>query len=285
VLGCHHEQQHQELLLTDIKYNFSINPLRPAYRADLPVMPAGHNAKLEWVEQPGGVQEIGHDSAGFGFDNEYPRHRVLLTSYALGSRLVTNGDYLEFIEAGGYQRPEFWLADGWRCVREKSWQAPLYWEKTDGRWWLFTLAGMRALNEHEPVCHVSFYEADACARWAGKRLPSEMEWEVIAQKQKTHGNLRETGYLHPIPAAGNAGAAQIFGDAWEWTRSAYTPYPGYRPAAGALGEYNGKFMVNQLVLRGGSCVTPTDHIRASYRNFFYPADRWQFSGIRLADDR
>jgi ergothioneine biosynthesis protein EgtB len=285
VIGCHHEQQHQELLLTDIKYNFSINPLRPAYRADLPVTAAGRNATLEWIEQPGGVQEIGHDGAGFGFDNEYPRHRVLLTSYALGSRLVTNGDYLEFIEAGGYQRPEFWLADGWRCVREKSWQAPLYWEKTDGRWWLFTLAGMRALNEHEPVCHVSFYEADAYARWAGKRLPDEGEWEAIAGHEPVRGNLREAGYLHPIPAAGNAGTAQIFGDVWEWTRSAYAPYPGYRPAAGALGEYNGKFMVSQLVLRGGSCVTPADHIRASYRNFFYPADRWQFSGIRLADDR
>jgi ergothioneine biosynthesis protein EgtB len=284
-LGCQHEEQHQELLLTDIKYNFSINPLRPAYRADLPDTPAGHNTPLEWIEQPGGVQEIGHDGTGFGFDNESPRHRVLLASYALGSRLVTNGEYLEFIKAGGYQRPEFWLADGWRCVREKSWQAPLYWEKTDDRWWLFTLAGMRTLNEHEPVCHVSFYEADAYARWAGKRLPGEMEWEVIAQKQNNRGNLCETGYLHPVPAAGDACPEQIFGDVWEWTRSPYAPYPGYRAAAGALGEYNGKFMVNQLVLRGGSCVTPADHIRASYRNFFYPADRWQFSGIRLADDR
>jgi ergothioneine biosynthesis protein EgtB len=266
-------------------YNFSINPLRPAYRADLPVAPAGRNATLEWIERPGGVQEIGHGGEGFAFDNESPRHRVLLASYALGSRPVTNGEYLEFIEAGGYRRPEFWLADGWRCVREKSWQAPLYWEKTDGGWWLFTLAGLRALNEHEPVCHVSFYEADAYARWAGRRLPGEEEWEAIAGHEPVRGNLREAGYLHPIPASGNAGAAQIFGDVWEWTRSAYAPYPGYRPASGALGEYNGKFMVNQMVLRGGSCVTPADHIRASYRNFFYPADRWQFSGIRLTDDR
>jgi ergothioneine biosynthesis protein EgtB len=210
---------------------------------------------------------------------------VLLASYALGSRLITNGEYLEFIEAGGYQRPEYWLADGWRCAREKSWRAPLYWEKTDGRWWLFTLAGMRPLNEDEPVCHVSFYEADAYARWTGKRLPGEDEWEVIAEGEPVRGNLCDAGYLHPITAAGNAGAEQMFGDVWEWTRSPYAPYPGYRPAAGALGEYNGKFMVNQLVLRGGSCITPADHIRASYRNFFYPADRWQFSGLRLAQDR
>lgn len=285
MLGCHHEEQHQELLLTDIKFNFSVNPLRPAYRADLPVAPAGRNVTLEWIEQPGGVQEIGHDGAGFAFDNESPRHRVVLTSYALGSRPVTNGEYLEFIEAGGYRRPEHWLADGWRAAREQVWRAPLYWEKIDNRWWLFTLAGMRALNEHEPVCHVSFYEADAYARWAGKRLPSETEWETIARPEPVRGNLREAGYLHPVPARADEIPAQIFGDVWEWTRSPYAPYPGYRPAAGALGEYNAKFMINQLVLRGGSCATPAKHIRASYRNFFYPADRWQFSGIRLADDR
>jgi ergothioneine biosynthesis protein EgtB len=199
--------------------------------------------------------------------------------------LVTNGEYLEFIMAGGYARSEYWLADGFRAARERQWQAPLYWEKSDGRWQLFTLAGTRPLNEHEPVCHVSFYEADAYARWSGKRLPTEAEWEAVAQPQRVHGNLRESGYLHPVPAAPGAEPAQLFGDAWEWTASPYAPYPGYRPAPGALGEYNGKFMVNQLVLRGGSCVTPTEHIRASYRNFFYPADRWQFSGIRLADDR
>ena len=284
-LGCHHEEQHQELLLMDIKYNFSINPLKPAYRADLPVTPAGVATALTWIEQPGGIHEIGHEGEGFAFDNEGPRHRELLSSYALASRLVTNGEYLNFIKGGGYERPEYWLADGWRTARERQWQAPLYWEHTDGRWSLFTLAGMRPLNIHEPVCHVSFYEADAYARWAGKRLPTESEWEVIAQQRKAQGNLREAGYLHPIPALTGTESWQLFGDAWEWTRSAYAPYPGYQPAAGALGEYNGKFMVNQLVLRGGSCVTPDKHIRASYRNFFYPADRWQFSGIRLADDR
>ncbi|MCR4301392.1 MAG: ergothioneine biosynthesis protein EgtB [Sulfuricaulis sp.] len=283
-LGCQHEQQHQELLLTDIKYNFSINPLKPAYRTDLPNPMGDLATPLEWVEQPGDVQEIGHDGTGFAFDNESPRHRLLLATFALGSRLITNGEYLEFIEAGGYQRPEYWLADGWRGAREKSWQAPLYWEMDHGRWQVFTLAGMRALNEQEPVCHVSFYEADAYARWAGKRLPSEAEWEVLASRQTIRGNLRENGYLHPLPASEEK-PAQLYGDVWEWTRCPYVPYPGYRPAAGALGEYNGKFMVNQLVLRGGSCVTPADHVRASYRNFFYPADRWQFTGIRLAVDR
>ncbi len=284
-LGCHHEEQHQELFLTDIKYNLSINPLRPAYRSDLPETGTGTTTTLAWIEQPGGVQEIGHGGNGFCFDNETPRHRGLLSSYALGSRLVSNGEFLEFIEAGGYQRPEYWLADGWRTAQEKSWHAPLYWEHVDGRWQVFTLAGMRAFNEHEPVCHVSFYEADAFARWAGKRLPGEGEWEVIANHEQVHGNFRESGYLHPVPFGAGNFPAQMYGDVWEWTRSPYAPYPGYRPATGALGEYNGKFMVNQLVLRGGSCVTPADHVRASYRNFFYPADRWQFSGIRLADDR
>ena len=284
-LGCHHEEQHQELFLTDIKYNFAVNPLKPAYREDLPAALTGAGTALGWIEQAGGTMEIGHDGAGFAFDNEGPRHRSLLAPYALASRLVTNGEYLEFIKAGGYARSEYWLADGFRTARERHWQAPLYWEKSDGRWQLFTLAGTRPLNEHEPVCHVSFYEADAYARWSGKRLPTEAEWEAVAQQQRVHGNLRESGYLHPVPAAPGAEPAQLFGDAWEWTASPYAPYPGYRPAPGALGEYNGKFMVNQLVLRGGSCVTPTVHIRASYRNFFYPADRWQFSGIRLADDR
>lgn len=284
-LGCHHEEQHQELFLTDIKYNFAINPLKPAYRGDLPVASAGAGVTLKWTEYPGGTAEIGHAGTGFGFDNESPRHPTLLAPYALAARPVTNGEYLEFIEAGGYRRPEYWLADGWRTARERHWQAPLYWGKAAGHWTLFTLAGQRPLNEHEPVCHVSFYEADAYARWAGKRLPTEAEWEDVAQSHKRHGNLREAGYLHPLPATPGETPAQLFGDVWEWTSSAYAPYPGYRPAAGALGEYNGKFMVNQLVLRGGSCVTPARHIRASYRNFFYPADRWQFSGIRLADDR
>ena len=282
-LGCHHEEQHQELLLTDIKYSLSINPLRPAYRADLPDTPTITIAALDWTGHPAGVREIGHAGPDFAFDNEGPRHRVLLSDYALASRLITNAEYLDFIAAGGYARPEYWLADGWRAARERQWQAPLYWERIDGRWWLYTLAGRRALNEAEPVCHVSFYEADAYARWAGKRLPTEAEWEAAAHDEPVRGNLRESGYLHPAPAA--PGANQFFGDAWEWTASSYAPYPGYRPERGALGEYNGKFMVNQLVLRGGSCATPAGHVRASYRNFFYPADRWQFSGIRLAEDR
>ncbi|MHB8741914.1 MAG: ergothioneine biosynthesis protein EgtB [Sulfuricaulis sp.] len=284
-LGCRHEEQHQELFLTDIKFNFFTNPLRPAYCKELPMAPAGLGMAMRWIEQPGGTFEIGHDDTSFAFDNESPRHRTLLSPHALASRLVTNGEYLAFIMAGGYQRSEYWLADGWRTAREHQWQAPLYWEKADGHWWLFTLAGQRALNEDEPVCHVSFYEADAYARWAGRRLPNEAEWEVSAQKKSVHGNLREAGYLHPVPASPGIDPVQLFGDVWEWTSSAYAPYPGYRPAAGALGEYNGKFMVNQLVLRGGSCVTPTGHVRASYRNFFYPADRWQFTGIRLADTR
>lgn len=282
-LGCQHEEQHQELFLTDIKYNLSINPLKPAYRADLPASPQDSGRALDWIEQLGGIQEIGHGGADFAFDNERPRHRVLLPDHALASRLVTNAEYLAFIEAGGYRRPGLWLSDGWRTVRECGWQAPLYWERIDGDWWVYTLAGPRPLNEHEPVCHVSFYEADAYARWAGVRLPTEVEWEAQARGQSVRGNLREAGHLHPWPAVGDAG--QWFGDVWEWTASSYAPYPGYRPAAGALGEYNGKFMVNQMVLRGGSCVTPAAHIRASYRNFFYPADRWQFSGIRLAQDR
>lgn len=284
-LGCQHEEQHQELFLTDIKYNFFFNPLKPAYCGELSVAPPGVGAALKWIEQPGGTLEIGHDGADFAFDNEGPRHRMLLSPYALASRLVTNGEFLEFIMAGGYQRPEYWLSDGWRTARERQWEAPLYWEKADRQWWLFTLAGRRALNENEPVCHVSFYEADAYARWAGQRLPNEAEWEVVAQQQDVRGNLRDAGYLHPVPASPGIEPLQLFGDTWEWTSSAYAPYPGYRPAAGALGEYNGKFMVNQLVLRGGSCVTPAGHIRASYRNFFYPADRWQFTGIRLADNR
>jgi len=282
-LGCQHEEQHQELFLTDIKYNFSHNPLRPAYRDDLPRASAGAGVPLAWLAQPGGEVAIGHVGNGFAFDNEAPRHRVLLAPHAIASRLVTNGEYLEFMQAGGYRRPEFWLADGWHAANERNWQAPLYWEQRDGRWWVYTLSGMRPVVEHEPVCHISLYEADAYARWAGARLPTEAEWEALASRQPLAGNLREAGHLHPVPAT-DASRAQFFGDVWEWTQSAYAPYPGYRPPTGAIGEYNGKFMVNQYVLRGGSCVTPSGHIRASYRNFFYPADRWQFSGLRLARD-
>ncbi len=283
LLGLNHEQQHQELLYTDIKHIFAFNPLRPVYRAvATPPLSAGATA-LQWLEFASGLKTIGHEDEGFCFDNETPRHRVYLDDYALGSRLVTNGEYLEFMDAGGYQRPEYWLADGWNTIRQQNWQAPLYWEQQDGRWWSMTLAGMRPVSEQEPVCHVSFYEADAHARWAGKRLPTEAEWECAAALQPVGGNLQESGYLQPAPATGNGGLQQLYGDVWEWTQSPYAPYPGFRPLAGTLGEYNGKFMCSQLVLRGGSCVTPADHIRPSYRNFFYPGDRWQFSGIRLAD--
>lgn len=282
-LGCHHEEQHQELFLTDIKYNFYLNPLKPAYRVDLPVPNAERDQALGWLPQPAGVYEVGHQGNGFAFDNEGPRHRVLLPSFAIASRLVTNGEYLAFMDAGGYTQAAYWLADGWRIAQDQGWQAPLYWEKVGNQWQQFTLGGMRAVDERAPVCHVSYYEADAYARWAGKRLPSEAEWETAARRESPNGNFREAGYLHP--AAADPTATQLYGDVWEWTCSAYAPYPGYRASPGALGEYNGKFMVNQLVLRGGSCVTPRNHIRATYRNFFYPADRWQFSGIRLADDR
>jgi ergothioneine biosynthesis protein EgtB len=285
VLGLNHEQQHQELLLTDIKYNFALNPLRPVYRAaaegDSRSAPP-----LAWLDYAGGVREVGHAGIGFAYDNEMPRHTVYLRDYRLASRLATNGEFLEFIEAGGYRRPELWLADGWAAVRQRGWQAPLYWERIDGDWWQMTLAGFRRLDEHEPVCHVSFYEAEAYARWWGKRLPTEMEWECAAADGPLRGNFRESGRYHPaIADTAPAGQpAQLFGDAWEWTRSAYAPYPGFRPLAGSLGEYNGKFMCNQWALRGGSCATPISHIRATYRNFFYPADRWQFMGFRLAED-
>lgn len=280
-LGCHHEQQHQELLLTDIKYNFSVNPLLPAYGLEPPLAPPDVAPPAGWMGHPGGVVQIGHDGQGFWFDNEGPRHRVYVQPHALANRPVSNAEYLEFVEAGGYRRAEFWLADGWRTRRERDWQAPLYWQKIDERWWHFTLAGLRPLTEHAPVCHVSYYEAEAYARFRGKRLPTEQEWEQAAAGQPVAGNFRESDYLHPQPGLGHA----LFGDVWEWTQSAYLPYPGYRASPDALGEYNGKFMINQMVLRGGSCATPAGHVRASYRNFFYPPDRWQFSGIRLADDR
>ena len=217
---------------------------------------------------------------GFAFDNERPRHRHFLDGFRIASRPVSNAEYLAFIEDGGYDEPTLWLSDGWQTVKEKNWRSPLYWEQRDNEWWQMTLAGMRKIDPAEPVCHVSYFEADAYARWAGKRLPTEAEWEVAASAVAPDGNFLESKRLHPQPAGANAG---FFGDVWEWTASAYLPYPGYRAPDGALGEYNGKFMVSQMVLRGGSCVTPQSHIRASYRNFFYPQDRWQFKGLRLAD--
>ncbi len=283
LLGLHHEQQHQELLLTDIKHILALNPLRPAYRSDLPT-PAGAPvaAREQWLDYPGGLYAIGHEDTGFAFDNESPKHPVYLQDYYLASRLVTNGEYLEFIQAGGYRKPEYWLSEGWATVQEAGWQAPLYWEQIDGSWWIMTLGGLRPLNEHEPVCHVSLYEADAYAHWKGCRLPTEAEWEVAASQIPLSGNLLEADWLHPIPAANQTRPDQLFGDVWEWTQSAYSPYPGFKTAPGAVGEYNGKFMCNQMVLRGGSCVTPPDHIRSTYRNFFPASTRWQFSGIRLA---
>jgi ergothioneine biosynthesis protein EgtB len=279
-LGLQHEQQHQELIVTDIKYAFWMNPLRPAYGAVAPDV--GDDVPgLKWFSFATGIHEIGAGESGFAFDNERPRHRVHLEPFQLASRLVTNGEYLEFMAEGGYIRPELWLSDGWDHIRAAGWQAPLYWEQRDGEWQVFTCAGMRKLAPNEPVCHISYYEADAYARWAQARLASEAEWEVVAADTSIEGNFLENECLHVAVSRGS-GLTQMFGDAWEWTASSYVGYPGYKPAAGALGEYNSKFMCNQMVLRGGSCATPQSHIRASYRNFFPPAARWQFSGIRLA---
>lgn len=284
-LGLHHEQQHQELLLTDIKHNFACNPLRPAYQAAAPAGEITAAPPLQWRDYEGGLCRIGHSGEEFTFDNERPCHRVYLENYRLASRPVTNGEYLEFIEAGGYQRPEYWLSDGWRMVQSHAWAAPLYWERDGGRWQVMSLSGMRELAEHEPVCHVSYYEADAYARWAGKRLSTEAEWEHAAARLSVAGNFLESGRLHPASAATDTQLpAQMYGDVWEWTQSPYMAYPGYRPETGSLGEYNGKFMCNQMVLRGGSCVSSAEHLRATYRNFFPPEARWQFSGLRLAED-
>ncbi len=280
-LGIHHEQQHQELLLTDLKHMFGCNPLRPTYRTRRGNEPSGSVA-LQWVEYPEGLVSIGHDGAGFAFDNESPRHRVFLDAFALGSRLVTNREYRAFLEDGGYRRPEWWMSDGWDAACAGAWTAPLYWEPDGGGWLSFTLAGMRPVVDDEPVCHVSYFEADAYARWAGARLPTEAEWETAAAPARIDGNFADRDRLHPAPATSGTLPTQLFGDVWEWTSSPYVAYPGFRPPAGALGEYNGKFMCNQFVLRGGSCVTPQSHMRATYRNFFAPAARWQFMGIRLA---
>ncbi|HEX6210029.1 MAG TPA: ergothioneine biosynthesis protein EgtB [Methylomirabilota bacterium] len=281
-LGLNHEQQHQELILTDIKYNLGVNPLYPAYHAVAPPRGTAPGPR-GWREHAGGLQPIGHDGTGFAFDNEWPRHTVYLQPFRIADRLVTNGEYLEFIDAGGYRTAPLWLSEGWRTVQERGWQAPLYWEHRDGAWWTQTLSGLLPLDPHGPLAHVSYFEADAYARWQGLRLPTEHEWEHAAAGEPLRGNFQEAGVFHPVPPPASGGS-QMFGDVWEWTQSAYAPYPGYRTAPGAVGEYNGKFMVNQMVLRGGSCVTPQSHMRASYRNFFPPDARWQFSGIRLADD-
>lgn len=283
-LGIHHEQQHEELILTDVKHLLSRNPLRPAYRKNWPLTPV-HGATGRWIAVAGGAHEIGHGGPGFAFDNESPRHRVLLEDFEIASHPVTHGDFLRFIEDEGYRRPELWLSAGWDAVVAGAWEAPAYWERRDGEWQTFTLHGMAPIEPRTPVCHVSFYEAEAYARWAGARLPTESEWEVAAAQAPIEGNFLESGMLHPLAqreAPLDGALAQAFGDVWEWTRSDYAPYPGYRPAEGAVGEYNGKFMANQYVLRGGSCATPVSHIRATYRNFFPAHARWQFSGLRLA---
>jgi ergothioneine biosynthesis protein EgtB len=283
-LGLQHEQQHQELILTDLKHLLSRNPLRPAYRKPWPLTSIRARART-WVGFEGGVHQVGHEGSGFAFDNEGPRHRVWLEDFELASHPVTHGDFLDFVEDGGYRRPELWLSAGWEQVQAHGWQAPLYWEKRDGEWTTFTLHGKAPVDRHTPVCHVSFFEAEAFARWADARLPTEAEWEVAAQRAPREGNFVESGALHPLPPREDAAPgvlAQAFGDVWEWTRSDYGPYPGYRPATGAVGEYNGKFMCGQDVLRGGSCATPASHIRPSYRNFFPPDARWQFCGLRLA---
>jgi ergothioneine biosynthesis protein EgtB len=284
-LGLNHEQQHQELILTDIKHLLSRNPLKPAYYAPPRDTVDAQACKLDWITFPEGVRRIGYEGNGFAFDNEGPPHRVLMDAFELASRPVTNGEFLAFIDDGGYARADLWLSDGWNTVCEQGWKAPLYWEWRDEAWHTFTLAGMQPVAAAEPVTHVSYYEADAYARWADARLPTEAEWETAARETAIAGNFLEMQRYHPTAAAGDAGALrQLFGDVWEWTQSAYAAYPGFRPAAGAIGEYNGKFMCNQFVLRGGSCATPASHIRASYRNFFPPAARWQFSGVRLARD-
>lgn len=287
-LGINHEQQHLELLFTDTKHALAQNPLKPAYRQSTPHAPREDRltrsvrSTLKWLSFEAGIHHIGHAGDGFAFDNEGPSHRVFLEPFQLASRLVTCGEFLEFMADGGYQRPELWLSDGWAARQLHQWESPLYWEPDDSSWRIFTLDGMRPLNPLEPACHLSLYEADAYSRWAGARLPTEQEWEVACKELPIEGNLLETDRLHPMPLSTDESLAQMFGDAWEWTQSAYSPYPGYRPAAGALGEYNGKFMCNQMVLRGGSCVTPRTHIRATYRNFFPPEARWQFTGLRLA---
>jgi ergothioneine biosynthesis protein EgtB len=283
-LGLNHEQQHQELILTDVKHLLSCNPLKPAYAPARVVDEPASAAPLDWIAFREGVVEIGHDGAGFAFDNETPRHRQYLEAFALASRPVTNAEYAAFIADGGYRHAELWLSEGWDWVNANGIAAPLYWEDGSGGARQFTLQGLLALESDAPVCHVSLFEADAYARWAGARLPTEAEWELAAGTIPVEGRFAEDGALHPRPAPRVAPLTQLFGDVWEWTRSAYAPYPGFRPAAGAIGEYNGKFMCNQYVLRGGSCATPRSHIRATYRNFFPAAARWQFSGIRLARD-
>lgn len=281
-LGIEHEIQHQELLLMDTRYNFSINPLHPVYhRVELP--PAAPLPAMGWQAFSAGIVEIGHSGDVFAYDNERPRHKTYVQDFHLATRLISNAEYLAFIDDGGYERVELWLSDAWRTLKEQHWQAPLYWFKQGRDWMHFDLTGAHELRLNEPVSHLSYYEADAYACWAGKRLPTEAEWEHAASTQNISGNFLDRGLYVPRPAQ-HTGLTQLYGDLWEWTQSAYLPYPGFRPLPGTLGEYNGKFMSGQMVLRGGCCLTAQNHMRASYRNFFRPADRWMFSGLRLAED-
>lgn len=307
LLGLNHEQQHQELILTDLKYNLSFNPLYPIYAtAKFPEGQAPESEQsnaitpLEFIEFGGGVYNFGKKGSGFCFDNETPRHQALVNDFRLANRLITNAEFCQFIDAGGYQNPQFWLADGWQWIQKNAIKAPLYWHlesenRQQPQRYEFRLTGYGQLHPQQPVTHVSFYEADAYARWAGKRLPSEYEWEIASKKRTIEGTFVESKSFHPLMVKScsddvsnkdifNDGMKQLFGDCWQWTKSAYSPYPGFKTAPGPVGEYNGKFMCNQMVLRGGSCATPKDHIRATYRNALYPQDRWQFTGIRLAED-
>jgi len=287
-MGLQHEQQHQELILMDVKYNFFVNPLLPVY-LETEEISGSERSEHAFVEFEGGLIEIGHNGEGFSFDNERPRHKVWLEPFQLATEPVTNGQYLEFIKSGGYEKPEYWLSDGWNVVKENNWKAPLYWLKNEeDEWEIYTLSGVKKLDPSEPVSHVSFYEADAFSRWKGKRLPTEAEWEHASQGFPIQGNFMDQGNYHPVSTSEESPESpllKMFGDGWEWTSSAYSSYPGSKPLEGALGEYNAKFMSNQMILRGGSCATPASHIRETYRNFFPPDKRWQFSGFRLADDQ
>jgi len=283
-LGINHEQQHQELLLTDMLALFAAEPLKPAYREAGAGVAAGDAAPLGWIAFDGGICEVGHDGEGFAYDNEGPRHEALIRPFRLADRCVTNAEWAEFVTDGGYATPTLWLADGWNTVKGQDWNGPLYVEQADGGMMQMSLLGFRPVDPAAPVTHVSYYEADAFARWAGYRLPTEFEWEVASASVKVEGRDLGAGHLRPMPAKPGSGLKQMFGDVWEWTASAYLPYPGFKAAPGAVGEYNGKFMCSQFVLRGGSCATPEGHVRRTYRNFFYPHQRWQFTGLRLAQD-
>jgi len=282
LLGLNHEQQHQELMVTDLKHGLSFNPAHPAWAEPLQASAAA--TELLWTEFEGGLKTLGHEGQSFHFDNETPRHPVMLQPFALANRPATCGDYLAFIDDGGYQRPELWLSDGWAWRRDQRIEAPLYWWDENGQWMHYTAHGADAIDPLQPVSHVSFYEAWAFANWSGARLPTEAEWEHAASGIDPQGHFADSGHFHPAGVGNATRMVQLFGDVWEWTASSYAPYPGFRPASGEVGEYNGKFMANQMVLRGGSCATPAGHVRTTYRNFFYPADRWQFSGLRLARD-